>query len=665
MTHTHRRSVLLAVVVLVFLAGAGRAQEPEAVARRMAAATAIAVEEYAAGVVGGRVVSEAEVEEARLFIAEAKRLAVGLPPAARSDALRLVERLAQGVHDLADVTELERGLAELRTVLVATLGIVLDPLPEHAPSLALGSKLYGRTCATCHGATGQGDGPAAAGLDPPPADFTDAPALGGTSPLDFFRKISVGVAGTAMAGYEQTLSVEQRWALALYVSGLRFTDSSRGEGRRWIAANCQACELIVSDWALLLGAPDDSIARLLSSAGGGSVPPEAVAFGRTAGAAELLGMDRVLEARRTATKVETLVGEAVRLSAAGDREQALGRSVEAYLQFEPLERDIAVRSAARVRAAEAAFARLRTAIHAGEPAALAAARAEVRESLQRALETVTTGTSPGLLFGQSLLIIVREGLEAILILGALTAFVAKAGAPERGRDVALGAGAAGLASAVTAALFATIVRTTVTQREALEGVTMLVASTVLFWVSSWMVSKVEARRWHAFVADKTQRALSGGSAAALIGVAFLAVYREGVETVLFYAALVGLADDPAGAGAIALGFGVGAALLALAFLAMRRWGMRIPMRPFFAVTGMLLTTMSVSFAGQGVAELQEAGWVPATPVNLPALPALGVFPTVQTFAAQLGVVAAFGAALFWIFRPRPQAVGVEVERGDP
>lgn len=155
--------------------------------------------------------------------------------------------------------------------------------------------------------------------------------------------------------------------------------------------------------------------------------------------------------------------------------------------------------------------------------------------------------------------------------------------------------------------------------------------------------------------------MSGGSALALAGVAFLAVYREGFETVLFYGALFGTAKDPAGAAGIVVGLGVGLVLLAALFLAIRRYGVRIPLRPFFAVTGLLLTLLAVSFAGQGVAELQGAGWIPLTPIaRLPALPALGVFPTVQTVLAQVAVTAAFGAAFAWIFwlSPGPSARAV-------
>jgi high-affinity iron transporter len=203
---------------------------------------------------------------------------------------------------------------------------------------------------------------------------------------------------------------------------------------------------------------------------------------------------------------------------------------------------------------------------------------------------------------------------------------------------------------VTAGAFATVWRLSAAHREALEGVTMLVASFVLFTVASWLVSKVEGEKWRAFVRARMHHALTGGGALALFGVSFLAVYREGFETVLFYGALIGTAEDALGRVGIAVGLGVGLALLAALYLGIQRWGIRIPARPFFAGTGILLTVLAVSFAGQGVAELQAAGWIPSTPIGpMPALPALGVFPTVQTVAAQLLVSAAFGVALLWIF----------------
>jgi high-affinity iron transporter len=300
---------------------------------------------------------------------------------------------------------------------------------------------------------------------------------------------------------------------------------------------------------------------------------------------------------------------------------------------------------------ERAFAELRAAVGGDRVADRAE---ETRQALARAA-AVSGPQSATVLAGQSLLIILREGLEAILIVGALMAFLVKSGARERVREIGLGASLGIAASLVTAAAFATIVRVTAAQQEAIEGVTMLLASVVLFWVASWMVSKIEAEKWRAFVQARVRDALSRGSGIALAGVSFLAVYREGVETVLFYGALLGNADDAAGRIGVAAGFGAGAAALVVVYLAIQRWGLRLPLKPFFAVTGLLLTILAVSFAGQGVAELQAAGWVPASPLSLPAVPALGLFPTVQTLLAQVAVATAFAAALAWIFwlRPRP------------
>jgi high-affinity iron transporter len=264
------------------------------------------------------------------------------------------------------------------------------------------------------------------------------------------------------------------------------------------------------------------------------------------------------------------------------------------------------------------------------------------------------------LAGQSLLIILREGLEAILIIAALMAFLVKSGARERLREIGLGAGLGILASLLTAAAFATVIRVSAAQQEAVEGVTMLLASVVLFWVASWMVSKIEADKWRAFVQAQMKHALSSGGGVALAGVAFLAVYREGVETVLFYAALLGSADGTVGRLGVLVGLVAGAGALVVVYLAIQRWGLRLPIKPFFAATGILLTVLAVSFAGQGVAELQAAGWVPSTPIPVPAVPVLGVFPTVQTLLAQVGLGAAFLAALSWILWLGPRAAARRV-----
>jgi high-affinity iron transporter len=177
---------------------------------------------------------------------------------------------------------------------------------------------------------------------------------------------------------------------------------------------------------------------------------------------------------------------------------------------------------------------------------------------------------------------------------------------------------------------------------------MLLAVLVLFYVSYWLLSKIEADKWSAFLKGKITDALTSGSGLALGSVAFLAVYREGFETILFYKALLSSAGTGE-AGAVALGIALGAVALVLLYLAINRWGMRIPMRPFFAVTGMLLYYMAFVFAGEGIKDLQEAGMVGLTVLEgWPRVPALGIYPTAQSLAVQGLLVVLALVAFAWL-----------------
>ena len=191
---------------------------------------------------------------------------------------------------------------------------------------------------------------------------------------------------------------------------------------------------------------------------------------------------------------------------------------------------------------------------------------------------------------------------------------------------------------------------------------MLVAVVVLFFVSYWLLSKVEADRWTAFLKQRVHAALSSGSALALASVAFLAVYREGVETILFYKALL-VSGGSGDAGPVVLGVALGAVALVVLYVGIMRLGMRIPMKLFFAVTGALLYYMAFVFAGKGIAELQEGRVIGTTVV--PALewlrvPFLGVYPTLQSLALQ-GLLVALAIAAALVMRFRPSTIGRRLE----
>jgi high-affinity iron transporter len=624
----------------------------------------IALAEYGEGVLNGEVVQAAEYEEARMFLEQAQRLVHGLGSDARVVAAGSLARMAEGVQRLRPEPELRAVLEQLRQDLAAAVGAALDPLPRAAPSLERGEVLYERYCTQCHGDAGAGDGVAAAALDPPAADLTDRDALRDTSPLDFFRKINVGVAGTAMPGFADRIGSDDRWAIALYVSSLRYPAVLRRDGGGMLSRLCGECRLVVSDFDATAVLSDDSLAALLAGWVNGDVDAPSrdrlTAYARVAGARELLGGDRVLRTRRVAARAADGAGRAVAAGRSGDREAAQREALDAYLAFEEIESAVRARDPAAAAAVEAAFRTLRAAGATGDDTQLAAAERRVRETLGSAVDAVRADTGPGVVFAQSLVILLREGFEAILIVGALVTFLVKAGAEERKRDIGYGVLAALGASLLTAVTFATLFRNAVRHQEVLEGVTMLTAAAVLFWVSYWLVSKIELRKWRQFVESQMRRALGSGRVWALGLVAFLAVYREGFETVLFYAAMFAATDGAAGQiGAIVVGMAVGAVALVIVYLAIERYGLRIPLKPFFAVTSGLLYLMAFSFAGQGVAELQEAGAISATPLEwLPAVPVLGVFPTYQTFFIQLAVALALAAALAWVFWLEPRLVPV-------
>jgi high-affinity iron transporter len=222
-------------------------------------------------------------------------------------------------------------------------------------------------------------------------------------------------------------------------------------------------------------------------------------------------------------------------------------------------------------------------------------------------------------FWQSFLIILREGFEAILVVGAVVAFLIKTGHRERLRNIWLGVAYALLASAATAVVLKTVLAAMPASREIIEGLTLLVAVGVLFSVSYWLISKVEAAKWQAFIRDKVNNALQHGGGRALVFVAFLAVYREGAETALFYQALFNEGPNVA----FPLSMGIVAGFAAFVFM------------------------------GKGIRELQEGNAIPLTAIpGFPHSELLGLYPSWQGVLAQLALLLLFAFAVLKTFWPK-------------
>ena len=402
-----------------------------------------------------------------------------------------------------------------------------------------------------------------------------------------------------------------------------------GEARAFLAALSGDIEALDGSGRLADGSrareATEELGRLLY----GKAPP--VEFEAVAAAlrAELLtvldisagGLGGLEAAGRLLDELEAGLGDPVRT-----RELVL----DAYLAFEGIEKRLALRAPQLVARIEADFVRLRARIAEGQagPADIEA----VRFGLVEASGVMVSGAVGLAPFFNSLVIILREGMEAILIISALAAYLLKGGHMLARRWLYEGAAGGVFASLVTALVVDRALAGSALAVELIEGVTMLVASVVLFSVSYWLISKLEARHWQAYIRGQLDRALGRSSRLAMAGVAFLAVYREGFETVLFYRALSAEVTTLA---PVIAGFVLGLSLLGGVYLAITRFSVNIPLRPFFSITGAFLYLMAFRFAGAGVGELQEAGVLDVTAASWwPELPALGMSPNLETALAQ-------------------------------
>jgi high-affinity iron transporter len=244
-------------------------------------------------------------------------------------------------------------------------------------------------------------------------------------------------------------------------------------------------------------------------------------------------------------------------------------------------------------------------------------------------------------------ILFREGLEALLVIIALVAAVRQAGQANRTRDIYIGA----LAALSVSVVLAWAVRHTFADNtsDTLEGIFQLLAVVTLFYVSSWMTSKSQAQQWKSFIGSQVQAAQRSSGASLALGLtAFLAVMREGAETIVFFQALLAGATESAEQHAVLAGLIAGAVGLAAVFLGLRKVTFLVPIGPVFRVTSVLLYALAVIFAGQGIASFQESGVIgTAFVAYVPAIPMLGLYPTVQTLVAQgILLVLALAAGLW-------------------
>ena len=576
--------------------------------------------DYTEAVSGGEVTNELEYAEMQEFSASVAERMAALPANAhRAQLVAEAEALVESISTKVEPAVVARDARRLASELIAAFPVPLAP--EAAPDLARGAALYAQNCASCHGVSGGGDGPAAEGLDPPPIAFDDVVRARERSAFALYQVIGQGLEGTAMPGFSD-LGAEDRWSLAYYSGSIAFEDVERG---RRIWNDDPEIRARIPDLAALSGLTPATLGEAISTERADAVMaylrahPEAMASDTTGSLA--------LARKR--------LQQSLAAYEAGNEAEARELALSAYLDgFEPLEAVLSTRDADLLASVETGMAELRAAIGRGDPLAAVAQRVNALDVLFYRAETVLApdNASEASAFAGAFAILLREGLEALLIVIAMIAFLRKAERTEvlpfvhGGWLSALGAGALTWVAATY------LIGVSGAGRELVEGFGSLFAALVLLSVGIWMHGKSQAGEWQRYIRKTMQHALSRRSAWFLFGLAFLVVYREVFETILFFAALWSQGHTDA----ILAGAAAAIVLLALIAWAMLRYSRRLPIGTFFAYSSVLIGILAVVLAGKGISGLQEAGLLGITPLpNLPRMPILGIAPALEPVAAQI------------------------------
>ncbi|KWW09538.1 iron permease [Pasteurella multocida] len=366
--------------------------------------------------------------------------------------------------------------------------------------------------------------------------------------------------------------------------------------------------------------------------------------------------------QKVTNEINQRIQQAMNLYQQGEQKKAMLAVQDTYFDvFESsgMENKIGARDSNMKAELEGYFTRLVSLIKANASSDQLQQQAnQLAQGLSKSVEMLQGGKqSHWSMFLYSLLIILREGLEALLIVAAIVTYLIKNQHQDKLPVIRQSVYVALIASLITAVIFQFVFANAGASRELLEGFTMMIAVVMLFMMSYWLLSKVEAQNWQRYLEGKLSSALTTGSLIGLWLTSFLAVYREGAETVLFYYALVADATSAVSYLCLFAGLVVGIVILTTCYLIMRYTVVKLPLKPFFMFTGTFMYLLAFVFAGKSVLELIEGKlFEPTLIVGAPEISWLGIYPYLETLIPQVILLIAALFALFYMKYQNRKAV---------
>jgi high-affinity iron transporter len=587
--------------------------------------------DYAEAITQGEITNPDEFAEmqqfASIIIEKTTRLNNDEPNSLKADALQL----QQAIEDKLSLEVIQKLSQKIRQQLLSQSPALVLPTQLLAKNNV--KQLFIENCSSCHGDLGQGDGPIAKSLSPEPTNFTDKERALNRSLLGLYDAISDGLDGSAMRAFSE-LNEQQRWSLAFYVGSLAFEATAEPIAATAVHTN-KDNSIKLQQWV------NSNPTQLMQQ--NAQIDDAQLALLRSQ--PQLLFQDALSPISTARINLQA----SVKAYQNNELAQAQTLAVSAYLDgFELIENTLDAHDSGLRKSIEGQLLNFRNLLKTtGQDTLVNQELASILTQLDQA-DTVLTGQSlsNNAMFSAALIILLREGLEALLVIIALMTVLIKTERHDAIKFVHLGWISALVAGVFTWWAADNLISISGASRELMEGGAALLAALVLFYVGYWMHSKTQGSKWQSYIKNNVDRHLNAGTLWGLTGLAFISVYREVFETILFYQSLltqaIGSASSNEQVSYLVYGLLTGMVILAVIAWLMMRYSVKLPLARFFAVSAYFMLFLAFILAGKGISALQEAAIINLTPFPIDvSVSWLGIASSWQGLSIQMLIVVLF------------------------